>query len=45
MLTADVIRNGVVIFDRDTETKKITRLKRLHESIDFKAHRFAVMGF
>ena len=45
MLTADVIRNGVVIFDRDTETREDYELKRLHESIDFKAHRFAVMGF
>ena len=45
MLTADVIRNGVVIFDRDTETREDYELKRLHESIDFKTHRFAVMGF
>ena len=44
MLTADVIRNGVVIFDRDTEAREDYEIKRLHESIDFKTHRFAVMG-
>lgn len=44
MLTADVIRNGVVMFDRDTEAREDYEIKRLHESIDFKMHRFAVMG-
>ncbi len=44
MLTADIIRNGVVLFDRDTEVREDYEIKRLHESIDFKMHRFAVMG-
>ncbi len=44
MLTADVIRNGVVMFDRDTEAREDYEIKRLHESIDFKMQRFAVMG-
>lgn len=44
MLTADVIRNGIVIIDRDTKAREDYEIKRLHESIDFKMHRFAVMG-
>ena len=44
MFTADVIRNGVVIFDRDTAVREDYEVKRLHESIDFKTHRLAVMG-
>ena len=45
MLIADIIRYSVVIYDIDVGVREDLKIKHLHESIDFKTHRFAVMGF
>lgn len=44
MLLNEIIHHGIVIYDRDTALREEFELKVLHQFIDFKEHRFAVMG-
>lgn len=44
MLIEDIIRHGVVIYDRDTDAREDYEVTSLHQAIDFKTQRLAVMG-
>lgn len=44
MLIEDIIRHGVVIYDRDIEAREDYEVTSLHQAIDFKTQRLAVMG-
>lgn len=44
MLIEDIIRHGVVIYDRDTDMREDYEVKALHQAIDFKTQRLAVIG-
>ncbi len=44
MLIEDIIRHGVVIYDHDKETREDYEVMALHQAIDFKTQRLAVMG-
>jgi len=44
MLTEDIIRNGAVIYDRDTDARENYEVMALHKAIDFKTQRLSVMG-
>lgn len=44
MLLDEIVRHGVVIHDTDPDTREMFEVKILHEAIDFKTQRRAVMG-
>lgn len=44
MLLNEIIHRGIVIYDRDFELREEFELKVLHQFIDFKEQRFAIMG-
>jgi predicted nucleotidyltransferase len=44
MLIEDIIRHGVVIYDHDTDAREEYEVASLHQAIDFKTQRLAVMG-
>ncbi|MBI4746683.1 MAG: nucleotidyltransferase domain-containing protein [Deltaproteobacteria bacterium] len=44
MLLEDIIRHGVVIYDRDIDAREDFEVTSLHQAIDFKTQRLAVMG-
>ena len=44
MLIEDIIRHGVVIYDRDVDAREDYEVTSLHQAIDCKTQRLAVMG-
>jgi len=44
MLIEDIIRHGVVIYDRDIDAREDYEVTSLHQAIDFMTQRLAVMG-
>ena len=44
ILLEDIIRTGMTIYDRDVDARVDFEVKVLHQAIDFKTHRRAVMG-
>ena len=44
MLLEDIIRHGVVIYDRDTNERENYEVRSLHQAMDFRTQRIAVMG-
>lgn len=44
VLLDEIIRYGTVIYDADSEMREGFELKAMHEAIDFKQQRLAVMG-
>ncbi|MHB1351640.1 MAG: type VII toxin-antitoxin system MntA family adenylyltransferase antitoxin [Desulfobulbaceae bacterium] len=44
MLIEEIIRNGTVIYDLDRNARIDFEVMALHRAMDFKAHRYAVMG-
>lgn len=44
MLIEDIIRHGVVIYDRDIDAREGYEVMALHRAIDFKTQRLAIMG-
>lgn len=44
MLIEDIIRHGVVIYDRDIDARENFEVTSLHQAIDFKTQRLAIMG-
>lgn len=44
MLLEDIIRNGTVLYDRDMGVREAYEVRTLHQAIDFKTQRFAIMG-
>ncbi len=44
MLLDDIIRNGIVLHDSEIGVRDAYELKMLHQAIDFKTQRFAMMG-
>src|SRR3989304_3389948 len=44
MLIEDIIRHGVVIYDHDIDAREDYEVTSLHQAIDFKTQRLAVMG-
>lgn len=44
MLIEDIIRHGIVIYDCDTDTREAYEVTALHQAIDFKTQRLAIMG-
>lgn len=44
MLIEDIIRHGVVIYDRDPDAREDYEVGALHKAIDFKTQRLSVMG-
>ena len=44
MLLDEIVRYGVVLYDADPDTREEFELKILHQAIDFKTQRLAVMG-
>ena len=44
MLIEDIIRHGVVIYDRDIDAREDYEVTSLHQAIDFKTQRLAIMG-
>lgn len=44
MLIEEIIRHGVVIYDRDIDAREDYEVASLHQAIDFKTQRLAVMG-
>ena len=44
MLIEDIIRHGLVIYDRDIDAREDYEVTSLHQAIDFKTQRLAVMG-
>lgn len=44
ILTEDIIRHGVVIYDRDTDAREGYEVMALHQAIDFRTQRLKVMG-
>lgn len=44
MLIEEIIRYGIVIYDRDIDEREDYEIRSLHRAIDFKTQRLAVMG-
>ena len=44
MLIDDIIRHGIVIYDRNTALREHFEIMAIHRAIDFKTQRLAVMG-
>ena len=44
ILLDEIIRQGVVIYERDSNLREEFELKILHQAIDFKEQRYSVMG-
>lgn len=44
ILLDEIIRNGIVLIDRDRDLREEFELKVLHRAIDFKRQRFVLMG-
>lgn len=44
ILIADIIRHGVVIYETNREAREDYEVRKLHDAIDFKTHRFSVLG-
>jgi len=44
MLLEEIIKKGIVIYDTDPEFRLDFELRVLHEAIDFKEHRRAILG-
>lgn len=44
MLLDDIIRNGIVLHDGEIEAREAYEGRVIHQAIDFKAQRFAIMG-
>lgn len=44
-LLDEIIRNGIVLFEGNSELKEDFEGRILHDSIEFKQHRLQVMGF
>ncbi len=44
MLIENIIRHGVVIYDLDNDAREDYEVTSLHQAIDFKTQRLAVMG-
>lgn len=44
ILLDEIIRNGIVLIDRDRDLREEFELKVLHQAIDFKRQRFVLMG-
>lgn len=44
MLIDDIIRHGIVIYDRNTALREYFEIMAIHRAIDFKTQRLAVMG-
>ena len=44
VLLDEIVRNAVVLYDRDSDLREDFEVKVLHRAIDFKEQRFAVMG-
>ena len=44
MLIDDIIRYGIVIYDRNTALREYFEIMAIHRAIDFKTQRLAVMG-
>lgn len=44
ILLDDIIRNGTVLYDREMGVREAYEVRTLHQAIDFKTQRFAIMG-
>ncbi len=44
MLLDEITRTGIVLYDRDPDTRMDFEVGILHRAIDFKSHRMAIMG-
>ncbi len=44
IILEDVVRHGVILYDRDPDLREEFELKVLHRAIDFREQRVAVMG-
>ncbi len=44
-LLDEIVRNGIVLFEGNSELKEDFEGRILHDSIEFKQHRLQVMGF
>jgi len=44
MLIEDIIRHGIVIYDIDSNARENYEVTSLHQAIDFKTQRLAIMG-
>ena len=44
MLLSEIIREGIVLLDRDPELREAYEVEALHRAIDFKEQRAALMG-
>jgi uncharacterized protein len=44
MLLDEIVRYGVILYDADPDMREEFELKILHQAIDFKTQRLAVMG-
>lgn len=44
MLLEEIIRNGIILFDREEWVREEYEVRILHQAIDFKTQRFAIMG-
>ncbi|OGQ65548.1 MAG: hypothetical protein A3F88_08585 [Deltaproteobacteria bacterium RIFCSPLOWO2_12_FULL_42_16] len=44
MLIEDIIRHGIVIYDMDSNARENYEVTSLHQAIDFKTQRLAIMG-
>ncbi len=44
MLLDEIIRHGLVLYDRDSNVRESFDIKILHQAIDFKEQRLTIMG-
>ena len=44
ILLEEIVRKGVVFYDKDVEVREAFEIKVIHQAIDFKEQRLAVMG-
>jgi predicted nucleotidyltransferase len=44
VILEEVVRHGVVLYDRDSDRREAFELRVLHQAIDFRHQRVAVMG-
>lgn len=44
MLLDEIVRDGVVLFERDEEVRKLFDVRVIHDGIDFKEHRRRYLG-
>ena len=44
VLLEEIVRTGVVLYDRGPEMRTVFELETLHRSLDFKSQRLAVLG-